>query len=188
MTDYFHTRKNAAEYILMTDGYDGREIVKQLERHLAPRARVLELGMGPGRDIPLLEENYRVTGSDNSQAFLDMYLERKPGADLLLLDAATLKTKRKFDCIYSNKVLHHLTKASLKQSFKEQARLLNKGGLLCHTLWYGDKEIEVKGMKFMYYTEQTILDYLGNDFSVLVAQTYREMDFDDSMLLIAKKN
>lgn len=171
----------------MTDGYDGREIVRMLEQYLPKGHSVLELGMGPGRDIPILEESYTVTGSDISPAFITMYLEEKPDADVLLLDAVTLQTSRQFDCIYSNKVLHHLSQEDLIISLGRQADLLNEGGLLCHTFWYGDKEIEVKGMKFRYYTEDTIVPILGDQFEVLKTLIYREMDVNDSMLLIARK-
>ncbi len=88
--DYFKNKKNAVEYILMTDGYDGREIVNILHDYLPSKASVLEIGMGPGRDIPILEERYIVTGSDHSQVFLNMYLERNPQANLLLLDDSFL--------------------------------------------------------------------------------------------------
>ena len=81
--DHFKNKKNAVEYILMTDGYDGRAIVDVLNIHLDPHSTVLEIGMGPGRDIPILEERFKVTGSDYSQVFLNMYLESNPSADLL---------------------------------------------------------------------------------------------------------
>jgi SAM-dependent methyltransferase len=184
----FNTRKSAAEYILMADGYDGRAIVDVLNKYLKPGSAVLEIGMGPGKDIELLEENYRVTGSDLSRVFLDMYREKKPGADLLCLDAINLETNRRFDCIYSNKVLHYLSPDDMKQSFARQFEVLNPGGLLCHTLWYGDKEIEVKGMKFYYYTAEKIMASVTGMFNLQLAQNYREMDTDDSLLVILRRN
>jgi SAM-dependent methyltransferase len=183
----FNTRKSAAEYILMSDGYDGRAIVEVLIRYLMPGSSVLEIGMGPGRDIELLEEKFKVTGSDNSPTFIDMFREKRPNADLLNLDAVTLDTNRKFDCIYSNKVLHYLPGEKLKISLNRQHDVLNPGGILCHTLWYGDKEIEAKGMRFYYYNEQTILNHTGTGFDLLLSKTYREMDTGDSLLIILQK-
>ncbi len=186
--DPFNTRKSAAEYILMSDGYDGRAIVDVLHKYLKPGSSVLEVGMGPGRDIELLEEKYRVTGSDLSLVFLDMYREKKPKADLLRLDVVKLDTDRRFDCIYSNKVLHYLSPEEMKQSLARQYEVLNPGGLLCHTLWFGDKEIEVKGMKFYYYTAEKVMAELHGEFDLLLEQNYREMDTDDSLLLILRSN
>jgi len=62
----------------------------------------LELGIGLGKDFNILKKSYAVTGSDNSQVFLDKYKQKHPDADLLFLDAVTIQTDRKFDCIYSN--------------------------------------------------------------------------------------
>lgn len=185
--DYFRKKKNAVEYILMTDGYDGREVVRILSDHLPHQSSILEIGMGPGRDIPILEEFYNVTGSDYSQVFIDMFLENNPDSDVLLLDAISLQTTRKFNALYSNKVLHQISGEDLIKSFDRQYELLTTDGIICHTFWYGDKEIEVKGMKFFYYNEETIQKYINDKFEVLVCSTYREMDLDDSMLLIAKK-
>ena len=183
----FSTRKSAIEYILMSDGYDGRAIVEVLGKYLVPGSAVLEVGMGPGRDIPLLEERYRVTGSDISQAFIDLYREKNPDADLMLLDLLAMETARRFDCVYSNKVLHYLDPGELKRSFLLQWEVLNPGGLICHTLWYGDKVVRVKGMDVYYYTLETISGLLGDGYELVTATRYREMVTDDSMLLIARK-
>ena len=184
----FNTRKTATEYILMSEGYDGRAIVEVLNKYLESGSSVLEVGMGPGKDIELLEEKYQVTGSDLSQVFLDMYREKNPGADLLHLDAVNLETDRRFDCIYSNKVFHYLSPDDMKLSLARQFEVLNPGGLLCHTLWYGDKEIEVKGMIFYYYTAERIMALVNGKFDLVLAQNYREMDTDDSLLLILRRN
>lgn len=183
----FNTRKSAAEYIYMADGYDGCAIVQVLNSYLDPGSTVLELGMGPGKDIELLEQKYTVAGSDISQAFVDLYLEKRPGSDVLILDAVTLETNRMFDCIYSNKVFHYLDANQLKKSFRRQFEVLNPGGILCHTFWYGQKMIEVNGMHFHYYTELSVRDCLSDPFDVLLAKTYREMDTDDSLLMLLRK-
>ena len=110
---FFDTKKGVEQYIKMAEGYDGAELIKILQKYLPANSTVLELGMGPGKDMDILKKSYAVTGSDNSQVFLDKYKEKYREADLLLLDAITLQTDRKFDCIYSNKVLHHLTQEDL---------------------------------------------------------------------------
>ena len=173
----------------MSDGYDGRAVVDVLGAYLDPGSSVLEVGMGPGRDIELLEEKYRVTGSDISPAFLQLYREKNPGAELLELDLVSLETgDRRFDCIYSNKVIHYLSPDRLEKSFRRQHEVLNPGGILCHTLWYGDKQIEAKGMMFYYYTEDTVMNWVGPGFELLLAKPYREMITGDSLLIILKKS
>ena len=97
--------EDVEDYIKMAEGYDGRHLITQLRKYLPDNATVLELGMGPGTDLMLLSEHYKVTGSDFSNAFLDRFCKKHPNADLLQLDAITMQIDRKFDFIYSNKVL-----------------------------------------------------------------------------------
>ncbi len=185
--DYFDNEHNVTEYIRMAEGYDGREFIPILRSHLKDNATVLELGMGPGKDTELLGEYFRVTGSDRSKIFLDRFRAIHPDADLLCLDAAVLETERLFDCIYSNKVLHHLTKAQLQTSFKQQAKLLNPGGWLFHTFWYGDTEEEHSGLRFVYYTPGTLRKLIGGNFEEIKVSKYTEMDADDSFFILLRK-
>lgn len=48
--------------------------------------------MGAGKDLDLLSRSYRVIGSDNAQTFLDIYRQKNPHADLLLLVAVSIET------------------------------------------------------------------------------------------------
>ena len=130
---YYDDPKNAQQYIEMAEGYDGRELIEALSRHLPAGATVLELGMGPGKDLDILNETFLATGSDSAQPFLDRYRDLHPQADLLLLDAVTLDTDRSFDALYSNKVLYHLSRDQLRASLRNQARNLIRGRQV-HTL------------------------------------------------------
>ena len=92
--NYYDDENNVDEYIEMSKEYDGRELIAVLKRFLPSGATLLELGMGPGKDLDLLSQYYQVTGSDSSQVFLDIYKKKHTKADLLLLDARTLDTDR----------------------------------------------------------------------------------------------
>jgi SAM-dependent methyltransferase len=193
---YYDDPDNVQQYIEMAEGYDGRELVEALARHLPPGSTVLELGMGTGKDLDLLNRTFRATGSDNAQPFLDLYRERHPQADLLLLDAITMEAAidagRTFDAIYSNKVLYHLTREEMRSSLRQQARVLNPGGLLLHSLWYGDGEEEMHGLYFAYYTEDTFFEWvagdgLGAELAVIETSRYTEMEPDDSFYVVLRK-
>lgn len=181
---FYDSNENVETYIAMAEGYDGRALIAVLQGYVAIGATVLELGMGPGKDLALLSEHYRVTGSDQSQLFLDRYRQAHPDADLLYLDAATLDTERRFDAIYSNKVLHHLTKPELQQSFLAQARVLNPQGIALHSFWYGDKVEDYEGLLFVYYTEAAIREAIGENFEILEIRRYAEMEPDDSLYVV----
>jgi len=185
---FFDTEKGVDEYIKMAEGYDGAELIKILQKHLPKNSTVLELGMGPGKDLDILKKSYAVTGSDNSQAFLDKYKQKHPDADLLLLDAMTLQTQQKFDCIYSNKVLHHLTKKNLAKSLQRQKEILNPNGIVFHSFWQGNKTEEIEGLLFTYYEMDDLKKISESDYDVLSMETYTEMEKDDSIYAILRRN
>ena len=184
---YYDDDKNVEEYIEMAEGYDGREFIPVLRKYLENGSKVLELGMGPGKDLELLSENFQVTGSDNSQVFINKYRKDHPDADLVLLDAVMMDIDRKFDCIYSNKVLHHLTKEQLEKSIANQAKVLNRGGILFHTFWYGDKEEEHSGLRFIYYTEDKFSELVGIEFEIVKSVKYAEFEEEDSVYFVLRK-
>jgi cyclopropane fatty-acyl-phospholipid synthase-like methyltransferase len=184
---YYDDPENVSEYIEMAEGFDGRALVAVLEQYLPSGSTVLELGMGPGKDLAFLSTCFTTTGSDSSQAFLDRYLEAHPEADLVLLDAAVMDIDRHFDGIYSNKVLPHLTHEEVRASLQRQAAVLAEGGVALHSLWYGDKEETFAGLRFVYYTKESFAALVGDAFEIVSWARYTEMDPDDSIYFVLRK-
>ncbi|MEQ8676515.1 MAG: class I SAM-dependent methyltransferase [Aggregatilineales bacterium] len=185
---YYNIQKNVEQYIQMAEGYDGKLLIDVLGKHLPEGSTVLELGMGPGKDLMLLGEKFNVTGSDVSPLFLERFKASNPDADLLQLDAVTMKTDRKFDCIYSNKVLYHLTQEQLIQSLKQQLQALKPNGLAHHSFWYGEGSEEMHGLQFTYYTEEKLQEIIGESYDIVEMQRYTEMDEDDSIYILLRKH
>ncbi len=184
----FQDIKNVKEYIKAAEGYDGRRFIPILRRYLKDCSTILELGMGPGTDMDLLSKFYTVTGSDNSQAFLDIYKENHPNADLIFLDAVKMDTHRKFDCIYSNKVLHNLSVADCKTSFQQQLQCINPKGILLHSFWFGEGEMEHGGIKYNNYNFESIKKQISNNLEILELEMYSEMEEDDSFYIVLRKS
>jgi cyclopropane fatty-acyl-phospholipid synthase-like methyltransferase len=188
MMGYYDREEGVREYLKMAEGYDGAQLIEVLKGHLPAGSTVLELGMGPGKDLDLLSQAYKAIGSDTSQLFLDLYRRRCPEADLLLLDAKTIDTARTFDGIYSNKVLIHLDADELKESFTRQAQVLNRRGWAMHSFWYGDEEDEEHhGLKFYYYSEEGLTRLAGGLFEIVAMARYREMEDGDSIYVLMRK-
>lgn len=185
---FFDTEKGVNEYIKMAAGYDGKELIKILQEFVPENSKVLELGMGPGTDLDILKKNFTVTGSDNSQVFLDRYKKQNPDVDLLKLDAVTLSVDRTFDCIYSNKVLHHITREELKKSFQRQKDILNPDGILFHSFWRGDEDENFDGLLFTKYQNNDLKEIIGDIFDILKIGTYTEMEKDDSLYVVLKNH
>ncbi len=184
---FFDSEKGVEEYIKMADGYDGTELIKILQKYLPEKSKVLELGMGPGKDLDILSKTFTVTGSDNSQVFLDKYKKNNPEANLLKLDAVTLSTNRMFDCIYSNKVLHHITREDLKKSIQRQSEIVNPNGIAFHSFWNGDKDENYDGLLFTKYQVEGLKEIIGNSFDILAMNVYTEMEKDDSIYVVLRK-
>jgi len=171
----------------MCQGYDPQPLLRILSQYLKAENTLLEIGMGPGNDFSYLSKKYKATGSDLSHHFLSLYKEKHKDADLLSLDAISLKTEKKFDCIFSNKVLMHLEKDDLKKSIKRQYEILNAGGLIFHSFWKGSGQDYIEESLFQYYLEDELLELFDKYFKVEYMSTYKELEDDDSILMIMRK-
>jgi cyclopropane fatty-acyl-phospholipid synthase-like methyltransferase len=186
--DFYEKEENIERYSKFIPVQDGEELVSVLRSHLDKDSTVLELGIGPGKDFERLAENFKVTGSDNSRAFLDRYRQKNPQAELIQLDARTLETDKTFDCIYSNKVLIHLNHAELRQSLRRQKELLHTGGLVLHSFWHGDKEDVYNDLRITYYTERHLLDLMQDHFEILELRKHAKMTDNDSIYVLARSS
>ena len=184
---YYDSKRNVDAYMRMAAGYDGSVLVAVLERHLPAGSSVLEIGMGPGKDLHLLSRRFHPTGSDRSVIFVDHVRAAQPEADVLLLDAVTMQTDRRFDAVYSNKVLHQLTRDELVRSLHSQRRVLNSGGIAVHGLWYGDRLETDHSGQCQYYTRQTFAEAAGELFEILDTGSYVEDSADDSLYVVLRR-
>lgn len=184
--DFYDKEENIESYSNFIPTHDGAELVCVLGSYLGKGSTVLELGIGPGKDFERLSRDYRVTGSDNSRVFLNRFREKHPDAELLQLDARTLETEKKFDCIYSNKVLIHLNHSELRDSLLRQKELLNPSGLLLHSFWHGDKEDVYNDLRITYYTEQHLRELMDGAFEILEIKMHAKMTENDSIYVLAR--
>lgn len=185
--EYYHTADSVEEYIRLAAGHNGLPLINELRPYLKEGASVLEIGSGPGTDWKVLSENYVVTGSDNSAEFIKHLKSSYPEGNFILLDAATLQTEQKFEAIYSNKVLHHLTDQQLAYSVKRQSETLSPQGIVCHSFWKGEGSECFKGMFVNYHTNEELLLLFEPHFEVLVIKDYKEFEEGDSTLIIGRK-
>lgn len=186
MSNFYDDPENAETYVRMAEGYDGANLIAELDKVLQPGASVLEIGMGPGIDLDLLARRYAVTGSDLTSYFLTRYKKAHPEADLIEMDAVTLSTDRTFDAIYSNKVLHHLPDTELAASIVRQHDVLNPNGWVCHSFWTGDSVEEMQGMKHHYRQPHDVAALFARDWSNVRTGNYEEFDTDDSFWIMAQ--
>ena len=132
--EYYKTPESVNEYIKLAKGVNGAELIEQLKKYVKKNASILELGSGPGADWEILSKDFNVTGSDFSLEFIKHLSNTFPNNTFLELDAITLTTEQKFEAVYANKVLHHLSDDDLQRSLARQVEILQEGGVVCHIL------------------------------------------------------
>jgi len=185
--EYYKTEASVKEYIQLAKDVNGNNLIEKLKLVLPSDVQLLELGSGPGTDWNILKKNYQVTGSDNSSEFLKHLIAKNPHGEFLELDAVTLQTEKKFDGIYSNKVLHHLHDQELKTSIKRQFEILNPEAMICHSFWRGQGSEVFKGLFVNYHEEADLRSHFEKFFQIISIEKYMEFEEDDSLLLIARR-
>lgn len=184
---YYESNENIDKYIKLAQGYDGRALIEILRQFLADGSSVLELGMGPGKDLLILNEFFDCVGSDRFPYFLELFHEKHPAFKTEEIDALEMNTTLIVDAIFSNKVLHHLSKDELKTSLSNQAKCLTKDGIVAHSFWKGDKSEIIEDTFFQYYLEEELVEIFSHGFEPQLHALYSEMDRDDSIFIIARK-
>ena len=185
--NYYKTKESVEEYIKLAKGVDGGHLIEKLNNYLPSNSMLLEIGSGPGTDFQILKKDYRVVGSDYSREFLSRLISSNIKDEFLNLDAVTLRTDKKFDGIYSNKVLQHLTDEELNKSTLRQFDLLNSNGIICHSFWKGEGNEVFKGLLVNYQTDANLRILFEDYFEILLLEEYNEFEVGDSLLLIGKK-
>lgn len=185
--NYYKTKESVEEYIKLAKDIDGGQLIKKLNDFLPPNSLLLEIGSGPGTDFQILKKVYRVVGSDFSTEFLNRLISSNIKDEFLKLDAVTLRTDKKFDGIYSNKVLQHLTDEELRKSILRQVDLLNFNGIICHSFWKGEGDEVFKGLLVNHQTDENLRVLFEDKFEILLLEEYSEFEDGDSLILIGKK-
>ncbi len=187
MDGYYHTKESVNEYIELAKDVSGEKHIELLRQFLPSNSSLLEIGSGPETDCNILNNHFKVTGSDNSEEFLCHLRSRYSDGRFLKLDAVTLPCDEKFDGIYSNKVLIHLTESELKDSIVRQKELLHPHGVICHSFWKGEGDEIYKGLFVNYQVKDTLKALFEKEFEIVYLETYDEFEENDSLLLIAKR-
>lgn len=185
---FYDDKKNVDQYISMCDGYDGSNLYALVEKHLSVGSSLLELGTGPGFDLAHWKDKYKVTASDLSEEFIKRGTINFPDVEFKHLDAVTIDVEGTFDCLYSNKVLHHLNLEELERSLQRQKQVIAPGGLFAHTFWLGEKEDTMHGMYFLFHDREKLLKLVSKYFNVIDTLDYMEFEEGDSIFIIAQNN
>lgn len=186
---YFFSEKNVEDYCSLVEGFNNTYLMNVIDELLPAKKSILELGSGPGIDLKELAKKYDVIGSDNSPIFLNHFRKNNKNIKYMQLNAIDFEIDKKFDLIYSNKVLQHLKPHEFKQSLMQQASHLKNNGLILFTLWKSKFCIEEIGdMDFytVFYEKDDIVKLIPDNLEVVKYKEYKEIDDNDSFYMILK--
>lgn len=180
-----YDKEYVENYYKMMEHYDNDFILNHFKATIPKSGTVLELGFGTGQDYLNLKQDYQIDASDYSEHFIEAFNQNYDDK-ILQLDAVTIEVDRKYDCIYSSKVLNSLEEEDIIRSLSRQYRILNDGGYIYHTMWYGNKADDDS-----FIDKQTLTAILELEYEYVQFIYYKEADFIDaeydSVIVIARK-
>jgi hypothetical protein len=139
-------QRSAREYVATVNGRPSAsaEALRRLAARVAPGARVLEIGSGPGWDADALEAlGVDVHRTDVTAAFCDFQAERGKRCDRL--DLLSDRIDERYGGAMMLCVLQHFERAQLKGALRKLAGALDAGGPLLLMYPEGDDEYRERG-------------------------------------------
>lgn len=139
-------QRSAREYVVTVQGRPSAsaEALRRLAAEVAPGARVLEIGSGPGWDADALEAlGVDVHRTDVTAAFCDFQAERGKRCDRL--DLLSDRIDARYGGAMMLCVLQHFERAQLDGALRKLAGALDAGGPLLLMYPEGDDECREHG-------------------------------------------
>ncbi len=189
---FYKELKNVEMYEVMTHDYNPTFIINKVKNNVELGAKGLEIGMGPGIDLLLLNNDYVMEGSDYSDIFIERFAIKNLSISVFKYDVLTMKLAKKYDFIYANKVFQHFTVNQLKSVLIKEYEHLNPGGKIVFTLWRGDlesSEVMLEDLRFTYYQKvdiEQLVTGLGR-YKIEELSLYEEENPEDSIYIVLQK-
>ncbi len=189
--------KSVDEYIKTTPPKVDGHIKVWLDKcitMLQPDARIVEIGVGHGKDSDYLEENgFTIERTDASTAFVEYQIQN--GHDAKLINVLTDDLVGPYDMVLADAVWLHFNPAEAELATKKVYESLAPEGIFALTLKQGDGE-EITDRKlnstryFRYWQEEDarkLLETAGFEVIDIVQATDYRTDRPGWLLIIAKK-
>lgn len=189
--------KSVDEYVRTTPPTVDGHIQTWLDKCISllpPDARIIEVGVGHGKDSDYLEsKGFTVERTDASSSFVEY--QKKNGHDAHLLNVLTDTIDGPYDLVIADAVWLHFNPTEAEQATKNVYGSLLKGGIFALTLKQGDGE-EITDRKlhstryFRYWQKEgarELLEKVGFiDIDIVEGEDYRT-DRPGWLLITARK-
>jgi SAM-dependent methyltransferase len=162
--DYYN--KNIGDYIKRTSSSDMEEQRQRFLKYLSPKAKILDAGCGPGRDLlAFKKEGYDVLGFDAAEEMVRYVRDelKIPAIQGLFQE---IEFVAEFDGIWASASLVHVPLGSLSDVMKRFWRALKPGSILSLSFKEGSGMAQEGERSFTYMNKDSLPNYLDG-FTVL---------------------
>ncbi|ASP18865.1 tellurite methyltransferase [Antarctobacter heliothermus] len=144
----------AKDYADVTEGAGPDATLRAFLAALPPKARVLDLGCGPGRSAGILAAaGHQVEAWDASEGMVALAAKR-PGVTARLAEFNALTASAVYDAIWANFSLLHAPRAEMPRHLAAIRQALKPGGLAHVAVKEGTgSQRDTLGRLYTYYTE-----------------------------------
>lgn len=132
--------ENALAYFSATKNIDMSEIYNKFERYLFPKASILDLGCGSGRDsLYFLKQGYNVIAIDGSENMC-VLASKYVGIPVRQLKIENMDYNESFDAIWANASLLHIEQIKILSVLRKCIKALKNEGIFYASWKYGEGE------------------------------------------------
>ena len=153
--DYYNN--NAAQYFSNTVNADMSECCERFLKYVVPGGRIIDIGAGSGRDLKYFKDSgYAVEGIDASEKMCRLAADYS-GAEVSCDSIQDWHPEGKYDGIWANASLLHLSLPEIEKFVCRISRCLNLGGVFYMSMKEGIQTgYDNSGRFFTNFTENII--------------------------------
>jgi len=167
---------NAQTFFNNTFNLDLSKFYQPFLAILPVNAHILDAGCGSGRDSRyFLEQGYKVTAFDGSEAMVDL-ASVHIGQPVLHLFFQDVNFKEIFDGIWASASLLHVPETEIDEVITRLSNALKPGGAFYLSFKYGDKQVVRDGRLFNYYNEALFTKLVDAHPELTLAEQWRNAD------------
>jgi SAM-dependent methyltransferase len=168
--------RHAQAYFERTRDLDLSHLYRPFLARLAPGARILDAGCGPGRDLrAFTERGYDAVGFDASASMVRLAREHA-GAEVHHLRFQDVGWRAAFDGIWACASLLHVPAADLAEVLARLATALGPAGVLYLSFGLGSGEREANGRRFTLLDEERLDRLLAEVEALTPLEVWRSQD------------